>query len=237
VAHGDSLLTRLQRIIEQTYDWNTGIEDLGSFVVGDEGYRKLYGDKEIEEDLAGSSPVAKTLVSWRGSEIRLGLYYPDALILQLEARNPLHRVDDENVGAFAILVEELDHLLMLAWCMKHTKGVGLLELEFHANVTKYLVLALFLARLSRRSRLTPGQRHWLLLRLFNGAGEDLPSPFRQRYRTAARLAVNFIVQLDLLSLEDRVRALRRQSRGSWESLRSCLESHGPANGLGFLLAV
>jgi hypothetical protein len=232
----DSLLARLQRLIERSYDWNTGIEDLGPYLVGDEGYRRLYRGKEIAEELPEGSPGARTLVSWRGPQIRIGVYYPDALVLHLERQNPLRRLDDENVEPFAVLVEELDHLLMLAWCVRHRREVGLLELEFHANVTKYLVLAHFLARLSRRRRLVPSQRSWILHRLFEGAGEGLPAPFCHRYRTAARLAIRLLSHLDSLSGEGRVQALRRLGRRSWMSQRSCLESWDSAERLRLLLA-
>jgi len=237
VPSRDSLLTRLQRLIERSYDWSTGIEDLGPYLLGDEGYRRLYEGREIAEELPGASPGARTLVSWRGHQVRIGVYYPDALVLHLERRNPLHRVDEENVGPFTALVEELDHLLMLAWCARHRREVGLLELEFHANVTKYMVLAHFLARLSRRPHLAPSQRRWILHRLFHDAGEGLPPPFRHRYRTAARLAVRLLSHLDLLPGEERVRALRRLGRRSWESQRSCLESLDSPGKLGLLLAV
>jgi len=231
-----SLLSNLQRLIERSYDWSTGIEDLGPFLVGDEGYRLLYQGKEIEEELPGADPSARTLVSWRGSKIRLGVYYPDALVLHLERQNPVRQLDDENIGAFAVLVEELDHLLMLAWCARNERGVGLLELEFHANLTKYMVLSHFLARLTRRPRLAPGQRRWILHHLFHGAGEDLPPPFRHRYKTAARLAMRFISHLDSVAAEERVRGLRRLARRSWGAQRSALESPDPLGGLGLLLA-
>ena len=231
------LLVLLQQLIERSYDWNTGIADLGPFLIGDEGYRRLYQGREIEEEPPGGVPGARMLVTWRGSRIRIGVYYPDSIISRLEDRNPLHRVDEGNVGPFAALVEELDHLLMLAWCARHGREVGLLELEFHANVTKYLVLAHFLARQSRRRRLAPPQRKWALQSLFQGAGEDLPPASRQRYRTAARLAVRFLSHMDALPVEDRVRALRRLGRRSWESQRSCLESGDAAEKLGLLLAV
>ncbi len=236
MAPRDSLLTRLQRLIERSYDWNTGIEDLGPYLVGDEGYQRFYGGREIAEELPEGSQGARTLVSWRESHVRIGLYYPDALVLHLERRNPLHGVDDENVGPFAVLVEELDHLLMIAWCARHRRAVGLLELEFHANVTKYLVLAHFLARLSRSVRLAPSQRNWILHHLFHGAGDGMPAPFCHRYRVAARLAVRLLSHLDSLPGKERVRALRRLGRRSWESQRSCLESMDSAERLGLLLA-
>jgi hypothetical protein len=232
-----SLLTHLQHLIERSYDWNTGIEDLGRYLMGDEGYRRFYQGIEIAEDLQGSTLTARTLVRCQGPWVRLGLYYPDALVLHLEKMNPLRRLDDDNVDPFAVLVEELDHLLMLAWCARHRRSVGLLELEFHANVTKYLVLAHFLARLSHRTRLTAGHREWLFSRLFHAAGDELPAPFRQRYRTAARLAVRFIDCLQPLSGEQRLRALRRFARRSWDAQRFSLESLEPGDRLGFLLAV
>ena len=233
----ESLLTILQRLIERSYDWDTGIEDLGPYLLGDEGYRRLYDGKEIVEELPGASPGARTLVSWQGPQVRIGVYYPDALVLHLERQNPLQRVDEDNVGPFSALVEELDHLLMLAWCARHRRGVGLLELEFHANVTKYMVLAHFLARLSHRPRLAPSQRRWIFHHLFHGAGEDLPPPFRHRYRTAARLAVRLLSHLDPLPVEERVQSLRRVGRRSWEFQRSCLESLDSSGRLGLLLAV
>lgn len=223
-APASSLLSRLQRLIESSYDWTTGINDLGSFVVGDEGYRRIYGTKEILEELPGSGPGARTLVTSESQQVRARVYYPDRLVEELEQRNPLHRVDDENVAPFSVLVEELDHLLMLAWCWRHGRPVRLLEMEYHANVTKYLVLTHFLGRLSRRTRLAPAQRQWVLDRLFAGIGEDLPLPLRDRYRTAGRLALRFIGILDPLPAPDRVRVLRRFGRRSWGAQRASLES-------------
>jgi hypothetical protein len=232
-----SLLARLQRLIEYSYDWNTGIKDLGPFLVGDEGYRVFYQGREMEEPPPGSALPARTLVRCNGLQTRLGVYYPDSLVLHLEERNPLLGVDDGNVAAFAILVEELDHLLMLAWCARHKRGVGLLELEFHAYLTKYLVLAHFIARLSRRTRLTEEERVWLSLRLFNGEGDGLPVAVGRRYRTAARLAREFLLRLEALSGEERIRVLRRVARRSWDTVRSCLESSEAGGGLRLLLAV
>ncbi len=42
-----SLLEDLQGLIERTYDLSTGIEDVGAFVIGDEGLRVLYGDTPL----------------------------------------------------------------------------------------------------------------------------------------------------------------------------------------------
>ena len=83
------LLTRLHRIIEASYDWKTGIQDLSPYLVGDEGYRMLYEGREILGLLPGTEKGPRTLVTWRGGVLRLGVYYPDELIRRLEERNPL----------------------------------------------------------------------------------------------------------------------------------------------------
>ena len=155
----------------------------------------------------------------------------------LEIWNPLRSIDEENVGHFSVLIEELDHLLMLAWCARHQRPVRLLELEFHANITKYLVLVHFLGRLGRRSRILTGQRQWVRLQLFQGAGEDLPPPFQKRYATAARLATRFLHLLDPMPAAERIRILRRFARQSWQTQRQVLESHGGERELGLAMAL
>ena len=219
-----SLLTRLQRLIETTYDWTTGIQSLAPYLVGDHGYRVFYAGREILEESPGDVEGPRTLVSWRGGPISLSVYYPDALVRHLEEVNPLKEVSDKNVVPFSLLVEELDHLLMLAWCARHGRKVRLLELEFHANVTKYFVLAHFLGRVMHRARLTSAERQWIHHCLFWEMGEGLPEPQGHRYRTAARLAMRFIRSLETVSGVERVRALRRFARQSWSSQRARLES-------------
>jgi len=237
VSFVPSLLARLQRLIETSYDWKTGIGDLSPYLVGDEGYRVLYEGREILEQLPGSDTSPRTLVTCRGGEVRLGVYYPDALIRHLEERNPLRSLGEENIVSFSLLVEELDHLLMLAWSLRHKRPIRLVELEFHANITKYLVLAHFLGRTGHRSRLTTVQRHWLHSRLLLDVGDDLPDPHRERYRTAAVLAQRFLRQLDCLPADGRIIALRRFARRTWGSQRYYLEWADPSARSGFLLAV
>src|SRR6185503_19378594 len=43
-----SLLESLQGVIERTYDLDTGVRDIGRFVIGDAGYRFLYAGVERE---------------------------------------------------------------------------------------------------------------------------------------------------------------------------------------------
>ena len=69
---------------------------------------------------APSSPArrraagARTLVRETREGLRACIYYPDGMIRRLELFPPQRGLGDENVDAFADLVEELDHLLLLA---------------------------------------------------------------------------------------------------------------------------
>jgi hypothetical protein len=231
------LLSQLHLLIESSYDWATGIQDVGRFVVGDEGYRRLYGHREVLGALPESPLGARTLVAWEGDEVRIRVYYPDRLVRHLEIWNPTRGIDEENVGHFSVLIEELDHLLMLAWCARHRRPVRLLELEFHANITKYLVLVHFLGRLGQSTRLHPGMKQWVRLHVFQGAGEDLPPPFRKRYETAARLAARFLHLLDRLPVAERIRTLRRFARQSWQAQRRILDSPEEDPGLGLAVVL
>jgi hypothetical protein len=231
-----TLIARLKRLIEFSYDWRTGIDDLAPFLVGDRGYRALYEGREILEEVPGPEVGPRTLVTCREGAVRLGIYYPDSLVRRLEDAPPLLGIGEQNLMPFAHLVEELDHFLMLAWCIPRSRVVRLVELEFHANVTKYLVLAHFLGRLRDQDRLLQSERDWLVHALFEDAGEDLPEPFRRRYRTAARMGVRFIRELDALPPAKRVSALRRFGRRSWGELRQSLESSRGGEALGLLLA-
>lgn len=207
-ARGSSLLERVQGLLERTYGMETVVEDVGRFIVGDLGYRRLY---ESDERVAPVSSLghrgAKTLVREAEGNVRLCIYYPDALIRCLELHPPDRGVRDDNVDAFATLVEELDHLLCIAERVTQTRQLSLFELELHANVSKYLVLARFLA--GRSSRMEARRRAWLRYHLFDkGVFCDEDPGVRSRYRDATRWAGQFLNRLGRLRPADRIDMLR-----------------------------
>jgi len=229
-----SLLTRVQVLIESTYDWRTDIGSLGPFIVGDHGYKVLYAGQSL-----GNAPEEqpRTFVTWAGGPVRLGIYYPDSLIRRLEETNPLREISEKNIVPFATLVEELDHFLMLAWSARHQREISLLELEFHANVTVYLVLAHFLGRTTGQARLSTGQREWIRRYLFEDLGESFSEPQRTRYQRAYRLALAFLRSLESLTGEEKLRFLRRFARQSWTNQRAYIESGDCVRRSGLLRAV
>lgn len=237
-----SLLEQMQGLIERTYDLSTGIEDIAAFVIGDEGLRALYGDTPIAAHVSSGPPpgaavavgaaepagehahprTARTLVREEGEDLRLTLYYPDALIEHLEAHPPLRGLDDGNVDELAVFVEELDHLLHIAHRRRAGQDLTLLELEWQANVTKALVLRHLLARRLAPRPLGEAGERWMRYHLFEKfeyAGED--ASLAARYREASRLAVRTLDTLDPLDPPARLAVLRAFARRSFpDKLRS-----------------
>jgi hypothetical protein len=199
---------------------DTGVSDVAPFVIGDEGYRVLYGGRGqgvaaapsvnaactsgLPGDCVGSAGTsgagARVLVREEAGSVSARIYYPDALIRQLEDRPPGRGLTDANIDAFSIFVEELDHFLLLAERVRLARPVTLLELEMHANVTKYLVCALFLGAERGRGKKAPladEDRVWLLWHLFEKITFAEPDPqVQSRYRAAARFARRFLGGLD-----------------------------------------
>ena len=205
-----SLLESLQGLIERTYRMVTGVREIGRFVIGDEGYRRLYTAGGGAASRAPGPPPpaaagaagggARVLVRDGPTGVAARIYYPDILIQTLETHPPTRGLGEPNVDPFAVFVEELDHFLLIAERTRRGRPVSLLELEMHANVTKYLVCALFLSRSSkapRGGRAAAEDRLWLRWHLFEKAEFNEPDPEVQtRYRDAARYAHRFLDRLD-----------------------------------------
>jgi hypothetical protein len=214
-----SLLESLQRVIERTYDLETGVDDIGRFVIGDEGYRRIYGPHDaagkVVETVGSATPGAgaRTLVREAGGGLAVSIYYPDRLIRCLERNDPTRRLDDGNVDAFATLVEELDHFLMIAERYRSRGVMSLLDLELHANVTKYLVLKMFVGRMRRMARLSAADSAWVRFHIFDKGEFADPDPDVQaRYRDASRLASRYVRRLEAIDPARRPSELRRFHR-------------------------
>jgi hypothetical protein len=215
-----TLLETVRGLLERTYRIRSGLAGLGSFVIGDRGYVELYGTSRGELDVRSAvDSSAKTLVREIAGGTAVCVYFPDALIRRLEAHPPQHGLGAENLDAFATFVEEIDHLLVVAERARHRRPVSLLELELHANVSKYLVLARFLA--GSRGSLAQERRLWLRYRLFERVRFCDEDPVvRERYRNAARWAGRMLNGLSPLRRTESVEALRQFHRfGLDEKLR------------------
>ncbi len=205
-----SLLETVQGLLTRTYALEAPLEHIGRYVVGDEGFRRFYAEVPHEVKSSDGSG-ARLLVRERDGAVSASIYYPDAMIRALEEHPPQRGLGDANVDAFAVLVEELDHLLVTAERAGAGRAISMLELELHANVSKYLVLGRFLAGPGRR--LDARRRVWLRHHLFHKrVYEDGEPSVRRRYDDAARLALRFLDGHGALPPSARVAALRRFHR-------------------------
>ena len=218
---GEPLLVALHGLLRRTYDLRAQLLPIGSYVIGDLGLRAIYA-RGFHEVRSETGAGARLLVRDTGSSVRACIYYPDAMIRHLERRPPQHGLDEDNVDAFAVLVEELDHLLVANERAHAGRGVSLLELEVQANVSKDLVLSRFLARGGRY--LGAGQQEWLRHHLFHARRycDDDPE-VRGRYEDAARIALKFLRTLQAHSRARRLDMLRRFHRASLEGKRDLSE--------------
>jgi len=202
------------QVLERTYHMRSGIDDPGRFVVGDRGFAQLYGGVELASRVgAATGDGATTVVRDSPAGLRVTVYYPARMIRQLARFPPQHGLSEQNVDAFATLVEELDHLLVIADRAVASRPLTMFELELHANVSKHLVLCRFLA--GREPKLAPADRIWLRHHLFNKLRFTEPDRLvRQRYRDARRWAIRLIDALPRLEPRARVGTLREFHRAA-----------------------
>ena len=212
-----SLLARVQALIERTYA-REAFDAAECFIIGDEGLRRLHGARFIDD--AGRPML---LVRFEGGAHHASVYFPDALIANLEVNDPGRGLCEANLQDFAAFVEEIDHLLAIVAAARRGRPVRAVELEIHANVTKVLVLSLFLARTLGTERLSAGQRDELRFELLGRGDYASEEPhLRERYRDARRHALRFLARLDGTPAAQRPSLLRAFSSAPFsEKLKLC----------------
>ena len=203
MPHGRPLVEVIRSIIQRTYGLTPVIGEVGPYIVGDQGFRNLYGGSPDPSGQVG----ARLLVRQSGDSVRAVVYYPDALVRHLERFNPINGLGDINISAFAVLVEEVDHLLTLASRAVEGRTVTLLELEHHANVTKYLTVMHFLGKQTGRLKVDEALKQWARHHLFERYSSE-EGVEEARYREAARLAWRYLRSLEGLPVEKRRAEIR-----------------------------
>jgi hypothetical protein len=126
------VLARIQRGLERTYRLATGVAVEG-FVVDEQARGRLCAARPAREQL---------LVSEADDGLDLALYVDAGALARLAARDPGHRLDDDNLAAFLYAVEGVSHFLYMVVCAQQARSVSALELELQAEVDKYVVCLL-----------------------------------------------------------------------------------------------
>lgn len=146
-----------------------------------------------------------------GGDLYIGIHYDSAITDRLAEHDPLRRLDDHNLDAFCILVEELSHFHLILNRMERGQGVSKLELEWQGEVDKLLISAVTLADQAGDLHLSPLARKLFDQAQILGENQEL---YWQATRHAARLW--FAVAQTAEGLTPKLRDVLRQSyRAPW----------------------
>ncbi len=168
-------LARLQRQLERLYDVSVG-HDVEDFVIHD---AELAGRLE---NSATPRPVAEKLLLHETEDgVDVALYLDRTLVERLKQDDPSERLHAGNLSDFLTALEGISHFLYLTWSVRHERTVSLLELELQAEIDKFILAALLLAR-ERHGRV-PAVLHPML---FEAPVLDpaLNDELRERYTAA-----------------------------------------------------
>lgn len=210
-----ALLGDLQRVFENTYDREAGVE-LEACVVG---------PRRCAELVARSGARATEMSDWARffyyvedqRRLRMALFYTDAVIETLEVADPRRALSESNVMPFLVFAEEASHALHTSFAFDEAGPERvqapqfLVELEMLARIDAYLLLCHFVHGLT--SRLTDDDRAWARREAVTRWNVPYSDPsLEARYRTAARHAEVFLDRLESLDPSDRLSELRRFRR-------------------------
>jgi hypothetical protein len=206
-----TLFSEIQTLFERTYA-SIGI-DLEDCLVDSARSRQLAA-------LAGAqarelAEHARTFLRATDGRLRIGIYYSQWLIEQLERHDPRASLGDHNIRELIAFVEEIDHALHAA--LQFHRGTApsrdeayARNLELQARVDTWLVLLLFMTFFRAPTPLSHFDRRWLRFHLFESGD---PAAYRdpalhERYAETTSLAESYTTFLESLTASRRVEEIR-----------------------------
>lgn len=206
-----TLLREIQRLLERTYG-PTGV-NLEDFLLGNQ--RSQWLASMAGATAAQISDLGRVYLRVVDGKLRMGIYYDERVIAALERNNPQLGLTDDNILAFMIFLEELDHALhaALKFCEGErdvTSEQFVRDLELQAKVDTYLILQMYCAYFNKPQRLTVADRRWLKACVFDAENYAYEEPYlAQRYHETNRLGRRYIGHLDRLPRARRTAEIRR----------------------------
>jgi hypothetical protein len=161
------------------------------------------------------SMLARTFLRAADGQLKVGIYFSNWMIEQLEKHDPRSGLSDENIGPLIAFVEEINHALHAG--LQFQRGAEpepnedyVRNLELQARVDTYLVLLLFIAFFRKPGTITRADRRWLQFHMFES---DQQRPFRDRtlqarYSEITILARQYTSYLESLATSRRVDEIR-----------------------------
>lgn len=207
----NTLFRDIQNLFERTYA-SVGI-NLEDCLVDSARSRQLAA-------LAGAqarelAATARTYLRAAGGQLRIGIYYSQWLIEQLERHDPRAGLSEHNIRELIAFVEEINHALHAALQFQRGDAPARNEdyarnLELQGAVDTWLVLTLFMALFRRPQPLTRFDRRWIAFHLFESKNPAAyrDAQLRERYAETTRLARRYTRYLESLTAARRVEEIR-----------------------------
>jgi hypothetical protein len=142
-------------------------------------------------DVGGRKVDEKLLIAESNGEADVALYLEQELLDRLAQRDPLTRLDGENLADFWSALEGVSHFTYYAWNAARDKSVSLFELELQAEIDKFVTTAKLLREQTGRE--PSGLHGWLFDSPTLAA--ELDDEERERYRRANRYAAKYCSRL------------------------------------------
>jgi hypothetical protein len=201
------LLPKLEAMLHELYALEIGYA-VSDFLITD---ALLAGSL----DAGGRKTDEKLLIAEANGEADVALYLEQELLDRLAQRDPLTRLDGENLADFWSALEGVSHFTYYAWNAARDKSVSLFELELQAEVDKFVTTAKLLREQTGRE--PSGLHGWLFDSPTLAA--ELDDEERERYRRANRYAAKYCSRLgpafaDAGAVQSELRRFYRLSQAS-----------------------
>lgn len=208
-----TLFSEIQGLFERTYaSVGINLEDCIVDAARSRQLAALAGAQSRELAEHGRTFLRTT----NDGQLRIGIYYSNWLIEQLEKHDPRSGIGDHNIRELIAFVEEINHALHAA--IKFREGTApsrdehyARNLELQAGVDTWLVLTLFTAWFRKPKPLTRFDRKWLRFHLFESGNPDAyrDAQLRERYSETTKLAKIYTEFLESLNSARRVAEIRQ----------------------------
>jgi len=207
----NTLFSEIQGLFERTYA-SLGV-NLEECLIDRKRCRQL--SLMAGAQAAELSMLARTFLRAADGQLKVGIYFSNWLIEQLEKHDPRSGLSDENIGPLIAFIEEINHALHAG--LQFQRGTHpdqnedyARNLELQARVDTYLVLLLFIAFFRKPGTITRRDRRWLQFHMFEA---DQPRPFRDktlhaRYAETTLLAQKYTSYLEGLAASRRVEEIQ-----------------------------
>ena len=206
-----TLFREIQHLFERTYA-SVGI-NLEECLIDRQRCRQLSAMAGAQA--AELSMLARTFLRATDGRLRVGIYYSNWLIEQLEKHDPRAGLSDENIHPLIAFVEEINHALHGALRFQQGEVPQRSEdyarnLELQAGVDTYLVLLLFVAFFRKPGKITRADRRWLRFHMFESQrmGPFREGSIRARYAETTLLAKKYTRFLESLNATRRMEEIR-----------------------------